>query len=447
MPPAAGPRDTGRTRVVIDAWYASYAVMILDPIPFDGSIERAGLSVAVTFTAAIDDDGELRLEFGPIKPSHAAASIVPEQPLLTPLQPLTLRGHAAEHWSFESSEFYVGRWSRRPDHVEITGSCGTAELSRPAKPDHHDACAWFFRKLAAIHPIVAKTKAWSIVLRGYRDDADQEPVSLLAVESDRQENEAWWQETERLLIHVQRVLSLACGVYLLPVYEQRHRAGRFTIRIAQRGRSPAPYLAPFRDLFMEEIFAAAVRSFDDHPAEVARLDPAIRWLTAPVALAESRLMNAMSALECILASSDVGQFHLADAAFDTLRQKITKFLKAEAAPRKMAGKLRELNRRSFAEKLRDLLSRQPFPAQDFPDEWLKGAVDARNVIVHTGVSPELPIDDASLIDHVVRVREIVIRLMLAAIGFEGQYQSWLHGCADLRFPSCTPVAEATISPS
>ena len=159
-------------------------VMILDPIHFDGTIEKPGITVPVRFTAAIDDDGELRLSFGPIEPSHAASSIVPEQRVLTPLEPLTLRGQAADQWTFESAAFYVGRWSRRPDHVEITGSCGVAELSHPAKPDHHDACAWFFRKLAAIHPIVAKKGSRSIVLRGYRDDVDQEPVSLLAIESD-----------------------------------------------------------------------------------------------------------------------------------------------------------------------------------------------------------------------------------------------------------------------
>jgi hypothetical protein len=33
------------------------------------------------------------------------------------------------------------------------------------------------------------------------------------------------------------------------------------------------------------------------------------------------------------------------------------------------------------------------------------------------------------------VREVVIRLILAEIDFRGQYQSWLHHCADVRFPS------------
>lgn len=416
-------------------------VMILDPIEFDGSIERPGVTVAVRFTATIDDNGELRLSFEPIEPSCAAALIIPDQRVLTPLEPLMLRGQAAGQWTFESATFYIDRWSRLPDHVEITGSCGVADLGHPAKPGHHDACAWFFRKLAAIHPIWSKDGSRTIVLKGYRDGADQQLVSLLAVESTGQEDEAWWRETESLLNHLRRVLSIACDVYLLPVIEQRHRAGRYTLRVAQRSRAPVPFMPPFRDLFMEEIFGIAILSYDDHAADVIRLEPAIRWLTAPVALAESRLTNAMSALECILASSTIEPFHMPDQlAFDELRSKVASFLKDQAAPKKMAGKLRELNRRSFAEKLNDLRKRQSFPTNDFPKDWLKGAIEARNIIIHTGVSPDLPEDD-TLIEHVVHVREIVTRLILAAIGFEGQYQSWLHRCADIRFPSCAPVGD------
>jgi hypothetical protein len=413
--------------------------MILDPVEFDGAIEAGDKALPVRFTAAINSDGELQLSFQPIEPSRAAFPFIPEQRVLEPLQQFTLRGHAEEAWAFESETFHVSRWSRLTDHIEITGYCGIAELSRPAKPDQPDLCAWFYRKLAAIHTITASTDLGTVVLRGYKDSADQEPVSLVAIQSEKQESEPWWRETERFLIHIQRVLSLACGVYLLPVYEQRFQAGRMTLRVAQRSRAPMPYLAPFRDLFMEEIFGCAILSFPDHADEVVRLDPAIRWLTAPVALAESQLINAMSALECILASSNIDQFYLDDAAFKEIQKTTAKSLKQAKAPSRMRSKLRELNRRPFSEKLGELLDRQPFPTTDFPADWLKGATEARNVIVHTGISPDLPATSASLLDHVVQVREIVIRLMLAAIGFKGQYQSWLHRCADLNFPGCSRI--------
>ena len=416
--------------------------MILDPVEFDGTIEKGDQATPVRFTAAIDGNGELQLTFQPIAPSKAAFPFMPEQRVLEPLEQLTLRGRVADTWVFESKTFYISRWSHLTSHVEISGYCGVADMTRPARSGHHDACVWFYRKLAAFHPIWTTTNLGSVVLRSYKDGADQEPVSLLAVESKGQEDEAWWEEVESFLVHVQRVLSFACGAYLLPIYEQRFRAGRMTLRVAQRSRTPTPYLAPFRDLFMEEIFGCAVLSFNDRADKVVRLDPAIRWLTAPVALAESRLINAMSALECILASSDVAQFYINDdSLFDELRKSTAKFLKGAKAPSGMAGKVRELNRRSFREKLQELLTRQPFPITDFPESWLKDATDARNIIVHTGISPDTLAADASLLDHVIRVREIVIRLVLAAVGFQGQYQSWLHQCSDLRFPACSRVGK------
>lgn len=411
--------------------------MIFDPVEFIGTIERGDQTLPVRFTTAIDDDGELQLSFQPIERTHAAFPFIPEQRVLEPLQQYTLRGRTDDNWIFESETFHICRWSYLADHLEIDGCCGIAELSHPAKPGHHDACAWFYRKLSAIHPIWTKIDLGTVVLRGYKDDADQEPISLVAIQSEKQEDDLWWQEVERHLTHIQRVLSFACGVYLLPIYEQRHRAGRFTLRVAQRSRVPVPYLPPFRSIYMEEIFGCAVLSCKDNADEVVRLDPAIRWLTAPAALPESQLINAMSALECILASSNIGQFYLDDKdEFGALRKRAEKFLKAEKAPSRMASKLQELNRRPFKEKLDELLNRQPFPIIDFPVDWLKGATNARNVIVHTGISPDLPADSASLLDHVVRVREIVIRLTLAAIGFTGQYQSWLHHCVDLSFPDC-----------
>ncbi|MEO7465544.1 MAG: hypothetical protein ABIV36_00865 [Sphingobium limneticum] len=345
--------------------------MIFDPLEFDGTIETGKETLPVRFTAAIDADGELGIIFQPIAQGRAAFPFIPEQRVLEPLQQFTLRGSAGDY-TFESETFHTSRFSYLHDHIEIAGHCGIAEISRSALADHHDSCAWFYRKLAAIHPIVRATDLGNVVLKGSEDDADQKLVSLVAIESKVQEDEPWWQKTERLLIHIQRVLSLACGVYLLPVLEKRHRAGRVTLRVAQRSRAPVPYLAPFRSLFMEQIFDCALASFQDRADEVVRLDPAIRWLTAPAALAESQLINAMSALECILASSNIGQFYVDDeAAFKALCKRATKFLKGENVPSRMASKLRELNRRPFKEKLNELMDRQPFPVADFPNDWLK----------------------------------------------------------------------------
>lgn len=107
----------------------------------------------------------------------------------------------------------------------------------------------------------------------------------------------------------------------------------------------------------------------------------------------------------------------------------------------MGGKADELNRRSFRDKVEDLLATRALVTSDLPDGWLRAVTDARNIIVHTGVAPDLPAPDTRLLDHIVWAREIVTRIVLDAIGFTGQYQSWLHRSEYLSFPGCRPMAE------
>jgi hypothetical protein len=415
---------------------------ILDPIAFQGSFSNGTDEVAASFRAGIDDDGNLILTVDPISPARAALFLAPTGEPLRDMATLSLHGASEDGWRFASDTVHILRWSHPEGRVEIRADCGLAEISRNAHPGHRDMRAWFFRKLAAIHGIERQTPLGRLVLRGYREGADQQPISVLAIHAKSQEEADWWDESERFLIHLERILSFACDVYLVPIYEQRVRGGVMTYTLVQRGRTARPYMQPFDLLYMEQIFGCAIRTFEERSETVERLDPAIRWLTASVAYQESRLINAMSALESILERSDLPKLFLEDeSAFKALRKKVQALLKNEKAPGRMGGKVGELNRRSFRDKLEYLIAARAIPTGDFPEGWLTAIIEARNTIVHTGVAPDLPAD-ARLLDRIVWAREIVTRIILDALGFEGQYQSWLHRSAYLRFPGCQPVQEA-----
>ncbi|MDR6790468.1 hypothetical protein J2Y58_003851 [Sphingomonas sp. BE138] len=425
---------------MVDQW----GMPILDPIRFHGTLSNGDADVSVGFAAGIDDDGNLTLALDPITPGSAATPFVPRDRPLDDQSTLGLTGISEDgSWRFASETFHLYRWSYPEDRVEIEGSCGHAELSRDVRSDHNDMRAWFFRKLATIHGIERKTPLGRLVFTGYRENADQEPRAVLAIHADGSESQGWWDQSERFLIHLERVLSLACDVYLVPIYEQRVRAGVMTLRVVQRGRTSSPYMAPFDLLYMWQIFDCAVRSFKERPEAIERLDPAIRWMTAPVAYRESRLINAMSALESIIARSGLPGLFVDDpAAFHELKKRVRKFLKADPdAPSAMGGKVDELNRRSLRDKLDILLESRGIRTADLPAGWLAAITNARNVIVHTGVAPDQGPADARLLDHIVWAREIVTRIILDAIGFEGQYQSWLHRSEYLSYPGCRPMSE------
>lgn len=415
---------------------------LLDPIRFQGQFSSGTSEVAAGFMAGIDDDGILILTIDPIVPARAGTFLYPDGQPLRPERALSLRGVSEDGWRFSSDSVHISHLSHPEGRIDVRADCGLAEISRDAQPDHSDMRAWFFRKLATFRGIERPTRLGRLVFTGYREGADQDPAAVLAIHAERQEEQNWWDETERFLIHLERVLSFACGVYLVPIYEQRVRAGVITLTTVRRGRTASPYLSPFDLLYMEQIFGCAVQSFEDRPEMVERLDPAIRWLTASVAYEESRLINAMSALESILARSDLPSLFIDDpAAFTALKKKVRAFLKKEKAPGRMGGKVDELNRRSFRDKLEDLIAHRAIATADFPANWLPAIIEARNSIVHTGVAPDLPSADARMLDHIVWAREIVVRIILDALGFEGQFQSWLHAGAYLSFPGCRPMQE------
>ena len=417
---------------------------ILDPIRFHGTLSSPGAVASVGFAAGIDDDGNLTIALDPITPARTALPFAPQGRPLDDQSTFTLAGASDAGWRFSSETFHLSRWSHPEGRVEIEGSCGLAEFSRDARADHNDMRAWFFRKLATIHGIERQTPLGRLVFTGYREGADQEPQAVLAIHANGLENQSWWDQSERFLIHIERVLSLACDVYLVPIYEQRVRDGVMTLRVVQRGRTSSSYMAPFDLLFMWQIFDCAVRSFEERPEAIERLDPAIRWMTAPVAYRESRLTNAMSALESIIARSGLPDLFVDDpAVFHELKKRIRKFLKADPdAPSAMGGKVGELNRRSLRDKLDLLLKDRGIHTADLPIGWLSAITNARNVIVHTGVVPDQGPEDARLLDHIVWTREVVTRVILDAIGFEGQYHSWLHRTAYLNFPGCRLMTDA-----
>jgi hypothetical protein len=253
------------------------------------------------------------------------------------------------------------------------------------------------------------------------------------------------------------VLSFACDTYLRPVIEERYANGEVTVRVARQGRASAPFMQPFHFLNMQPIFVRACQSFFDRHDEIEQLDAAIRWLTAPVAYDESRLINAMSSLENILSRCSIEQieYFLGNSAFKKVAKAVREALKGVGAPEAMAPKIAELNRRSLGDKVEALLATRGIRCDDFPEGWLATIVQHRNVIVHTGISPDFLDTEPDTLDHTIWAREIVTRVILERLGFAGAYRSWLHGDEQLHFPECITMeqwvrqqeAEASNTPS
>ena len=422
-----------------------------DTTRFHGTLSGHGSRIDIGFDVTVDDHGVLQLTLDRIPFSREAYALHVNQRPGTPVDLLRLEGTSTSGHAFRSESFHISRFnhgSQAGQELSYQGDCYDAELDLPPKEQnepHRDARVWLVRQFRTFRRIARDTPLGRVIVGGPQQDQDaQEPNGFLAIyRPEGAANPEWWADSERLLTHIARVLSFASDTYLRPVIEQRFEAGGTTVRIAQQGRASPPFMAPFHSLHLEPIVATACDSFSTRHAAIEDLDAAIRWLTAPVAYDESRLVNAMSALENILDRCGVGEVDafMGSSAFGRVASRVRGVLREIGVPEGMASKVPELNRRSLAEKVQALVQARGIVVTDFSDNWLSTVIRQRNVIVHTGVSGEFGDYEPDTIDHTVWVREVIFRIILERLGFEGAYRSWLHHDEQLRFPECIPMEE------
>lgn len=104
----------------------------------------------------------------------------------------------------------------------------------------------------------------------------------------------------------------------------------------------------------------------------------------------------------------------------------------------LPAKLLDLNRRPLNRKILELAAEWNVPLDDFlNEEALARAIKARNNVVHRGWYYEPAQGSAAqrdLWDHVLLMREIVIRFILTAVGYRGAYISFRGGQHDVALP-------------
>jgi hypothetical protein len=168
---------------------------------------------------------------------------------------------------------------------------------------------------------------------------------------------------------------------------------------------------------------------------------------------EVRLVAAMTSLENLVDSNLTKDEALVQprSAFDKMKRALRTVVEehmagsglvdAEQVADEIADKFIDLNRRPFRRKLAILAARWGVPLDDISESQMMGAINARNSVVHRGqYLPECP--DADLWGHMIVARELVVRFLLTAIGFRGNYLSYLGVCHRAKFPPDPTQCEA-----
>lgn len=424
---------------------------LFGPARFQGTLCGHGSRIPIGFDVTVDCLGVLQLSLDRIPFSREAYALYVNGRPGTPADLITLEGRSEAGGVFRSASFHIGQFSHGSQpgqELSYQGDCYDAELELPLRQQcepRRDARVWYVRQLRTFRHIAHETPLGRVITGGPLQNREaQKPNGFIAVyRPEHDSSEDWWSEGERLLTHVAHVLSFACGIYLRPVIEERHHSDGITVRMVRRGKAAAPFLAPFHELNMQPIFACACDSYFTRYQAIHNLDAAIRWMTASVVYGESRLINAMTALENILDRCGLqdAELFMSDKAFRKVAKRLRELLREIGVPDGMTCKVSELNRRSLNEKVTALLRERGISIHDMPKDWLATVIHHRNVIVHTGVSSESGEHESYTFVHTIWVREVLTRIILERLDFQGAFRSWLHHNEELYFPDCIPMKE------
>lgn len=417
---------------------------------FEGSVSGENWIVPVVFAAEVDARGELQLAFDPLPLTAETLKLRTGESGQKALQ-WVLRGQGPAGETIHSTTFSITGYTHHvaeESEISFSGVCSQADIVEIIpQPLPYAELRWAMRRFRSFNWLQHPIEGGTIYAGGAAPDSQDSQLltGTIIVKADvANVAPSWWVEADAHADHLRRVLSLASSVYLLPYVEIRLEGRERRLKVLRRSKAPKPFLPPFHFLNLGPIFTTACTPTPEVRARFLQLDSALRWLLAPGHYDESRLLGAMTALENIVEGAyPSNKFPIVTkSAFEKFAKKVRTLIREENLPEAVIKKVPELNRDSFIDKVQRYVDEHGIVTADFPNGGLDPVIKARNAVVHTGIYFKDTPGQIDLWDHILVARELVTRILLDALEFEGNYFSYLHGDQQLRFPSCRRLTDA-----
>jgi hypothetical protein len=252
---------------------------------------------------------------------------------------------------------------------------------------------------------------------------------------------------ERIL----RVLSAGSGRSLQWSVREAYRAGTgLEIRFVGPSAATTPRFPLFHYLNWKPALEVAVRDYAEKPEGSTGLGVAIAWMNMSAHFTEGDFITGMTALE-----------HLINRRRGTSRSLIDNAqFRAEVRPRLEAAvreacaeisldadvqnaflqRVRQLNYHSLRKDLEAYLLKERVPVDDLQEDVAR-LVKMRNGLIHHGL-----VEDINELVRLERVlRELLSRVVMALLDYQGEYCSYLSGFEMKKFSrkssSATPLPE------
>lgn len=427
------------------------------PKLFSGAFSLGSESIEASATISIDASGKLVFAFAPIPLSAQSRFIMMAwYGGGSDIVHFSFKAIAEDGARFETEHLFFSSLGNTSDaagtRMTPEARCAKGILRYPLKePIPLPALRMRlkgFRNFGSLH---AECALGRMEMNGPHDTTDEDDAAdgWLTIQAAEPPLDAsqWRADSEKLLEHVRRIMSFATASLLRAPVVEYISGIESEVTVWSQTRQRSGVMPVFHFLAHDAIFAAAIRSYFSPPIAVKHLFFAIEWFTMEGTYNEIRLVNAMTALENLIDSNVApGEaLILPRAQFEKVRKALLSVIKtclgkwtpelADDASRELNEKLADLNRRSLLRKLELLAARWKVPLGGIDHASLKAAKQARDKVVHRGQYYEDAKEtDSDLWTHVTVIREVAVRFLFTAIGYEGRYISHVGGYHDAVFP-------------
>jgi hypothetical protein len=422
------------------------------PTAFAGSLGDGERSVPVTFRAWIDETGEVRFDFDDIPATREVIEMQTASFNARVRVPaFTIVGVSDSGVEFSTTRVHFGPTSLHgsqdsPMALSLSGRCQEGRFDlKSSRSSPVPVLRYQLRGFKCTETLTSTSTLGTIQMGVSSDASEFDAISgvLQVSAAEGVDLVEWRGHAEELLSHIRSVMSFAAGAMLgTPVVEffTENRIEIVTRSPTKQSRSAIQVIHHHN---LRSIFETAIRDFFEPARPAQSLFFATEWLVMDTTYNEARLINAMTALENLIEanlSKDAKSIQ-PERQFEKLRKAVGQMIRDHCArihegdqesatqvANAILEKRAELNRRSLIDKLYVLATQWNASLDGISEEQIQAAKSGRDRIVHRGRyyrDGDVPGNDLWI--HVTIVRELVVRLVLTALRYQGAYVSYIGG--------------------
>lgn len=409
--------------------------------PFRGQLTVGDKNFRTRFSASTDLHHNLELEFEPPSAHLLWAIKSLDSKPGTEVQACRLIGRSEDGLLFWSDEFCPDY----PNADVVTGLAYTAYVFSP----HHKCCEKlvlerFFRGFNSWDGVRVETSLGVAGLEAAANSEDRQTLSsrIAVISDDTSAPLMWWIKASQYFSHLGPGISFIDGGWVKYPIERFSSPHGSLWRFLSVTSSPREF-PPEHALNNREMLKALFESYFQTPRPSKDFWDAVSWMYLPTSNNEGRFLGAMTAIEFWLSSEFDERknfLHMTKNEFQPIHSalySIVKLLPISDSMKDDANtKLHDLRRLSLRKKIVKAFKLKGISLAGIGETDLKYLVNSRNNLVHRGKWLE---DDGWRLIYLAR--ELITRIVLHSIGFDGTYDSYFGGDGVHRreFPSCKKV--------